>query len=68
MQAGFTISIVQNALWKATSMGVCATCYKSLKLLVQGKNCENFVEKYCKNNQTLITQKQDENGNLINVR
>ena len=42
----FIFSNVANALWKATSDGVCITCYASLKLLVQGKNCDSFVEKY----------------------
>ena len=46
---GFSISSVQNALWKATYSGINVTCYVSLKLLVQGKNSESFVDKYLKN-------------------
>ena len=46
LQAGFTISGVQNALWKASADGIAVTCYASLKLLVQGKNCAEFVSTY----------------------
>lgn len=46
---GFSISQVQNALWKATGIGINVTCYASLKLLVQGKETENFVKKYLEN-------------------
>ena len=46
LQAGFTVSGVQNALWKASGDGVVVTCYASLKLLVQGKNCSDFVSAY----------------------
>ena len=43
---GYDMSVVQNALWKAAKNGINVTCYASLKLLVQGKNCDAFVEKY----------------------
>lgn len=43
---GFLFSPVQNGLWKATSASVTVTCYASLKLLVQGKECDKFVETY----------------------
>lgn len=46
MNEGFVISSCQNALWKATKTGVNVTCYTSLKLLVQGKECDKFVENY----------------------
>ena len=46
---GFSITDVQNAIWKATKSGVNITCYKSLKLLVQGKDTEIFVKKYLEN-------------------
>ncbi len=45
-QEGYVISAVQNALWKASRVGLSVTCYKSLKLLAQGKACDAFVEKY----------------------
>ena len=43
---GFGMSIVQNALWKASKNGINVTCYASLKLLIQGKNCDDFVTNY----------------------
>ena len=46
LKDNFTFSSCQNALWKATGNGVNVTCYASLKLLVQGKNCVEFNEKY----------------------
>ena len=46
LRDGFTLSGVQNALWKATSSGVSVTCYASLKLLVQGKKTDDFVSRY----------------------
>ena len=48
LKDGFSLSVVQNALWRASGNEVAVTCYKSLKLLVQGKNCDSFVEKYIK--------------------
>ena len=48
----FTFSSCQNALWKATSLGINVTCYASLKLLVQGKNCEEFDKKYLNTNKS----------------
>lgn len=47
---GYDMSVVQNAMWKASKNGINVTCYGSLKLLVQGKNCDAFVEKYFANN------------------
>ncbi|MCR4881559.1 MAG: ribonuclease HIII [bacterium] len=43
---GYDMSVVQNALWKAAKNGINVTCYASLKLLVQGKNCNGFVAEY----------------------
>ncbi len=44
--AGYNMSVAQNAMWKASKNGITATCYASLKILVQGKNCDSFVEQY----------------------
>lgn len=52
---GFDMSVVQNALWKAAKNGVNITCYASLKLLVQGKNAEEFVLKYIEKISTQTT-------------
>lgn len=52
----FTFSSCQNALWKATSAGINVTCYASLKLLAQGKNCEEFNSKYLNTNQSKTTK------------
>lgn len=46
----FIFSSCQNAKWKATNEGINVTCYESLKLLIQGKKCEEFNNKYLKNN------------------
>ncbi len=51
---GYLMSNSQNALWKASANGITITCYSNLKLLVQGNNCECFVNKYltkCQNSQ-----------------
>lgn len=62
ISSGFVLSCAQNALWKATSEGVVVTCYSSLKLLVQGKNTESFVNKYLdlkENSQTIQPKLSD---------
>ena len=53
---GYTISVVQNALWKASGDGVAVTCYASLKLLVQGKNTEKFMQEFLNAKTTAQTE------------
>ena len=61
LNSGYDISVAQNALWKAFKSGVSVTCYESLKLLVQGKNCDDFVEKYLNvKTEQQLTIKSDE--------
>ena len=48
VDAGYFMSVVQNSLWKASKNGINITCYASLKILVQGKNCDSFVSEYFK--------------------
>ena len=56
---GFTFKAINHAFWSAQNNGITITLYKSGKILVQGKNTEEFVNQFLEvSNQRPITQQK----------
>jgi ribonuclease HIII len=48
-KAGFSFKEINHAFWSAQKGGITATLYKSGKILVQGKDIDNFTNEFIEN-------------------
>lgn len=58
----FNFFEIEHAIWRAKNKEITITLYKSGKLLVQGKNPEEFIKKYIDNSKTIENNSKKNNN------